>query len=49
LFHGAAALAGVPAALNKVVLEVIVTLGASDATLSETALAWLDREVDMLR
>jgi hypothetical protein len=30
--------------LNKVVLEVIVTLGAAGATLSEAALAWLDLE-----
>jgi hypothetical protein len=33
--------------LNKVVVEVIVTLGAAGATLSEAALAWLDLEGDL--
>jgi hypothetical protein len=33
--------------LNKVVLEVIVTLGAAGATLYEAALAWLDLEGDL--
>jgi hypothetical protein len=33
--------------LNKVVLEVIVTLGAAGATLSKAALAWLDLEGDL--
>jgi hypothetical protein len=30
--------------MNKVVLEVIVTLGADNATLSEAALPWLELE-----
>jgi hypothetical protein len=33
--------------LNKVVLEVIVTLGAAGATLSEAALSWLDLGGDL--
>jgi hypothetical protein len=33
--------------LNKVVPDVIVTLGAAGATISDAALAWLDLEGDL--